>query len=436
MQKDKYSYKAATANGAVVTGEFEAVSSKVVASQLQQQGMTPLRIQLVGSSPGQVKKPTFGKGDAASSPKPSPSSKSRGFQQVLGRSFAFNRRSAGTRDLVIFSQDLAALLKAGVPLPRSLMIIAELIEKKKFEAVVHDLHDQVKEGSTFWQALEKHPAVFSSVFVNMVKAGEAGGVLDTVLDRLGSYLDGVQELKEYLFSAMIYPLFLSITAAGSITVLLAVVVPKFAGMFADMGIALPWSTAAMLYAGTFLQSYWWLLLLLVLAIYFLLRFYISTTSGRYTTDRLKLRIPILGGLLKKIEISRFCRTFGTLLDSGVPILSALQMVRGVLSNVLLGKTIEEVHLQLKQGEMLSSALRETDFFPPMAVQMISIGEETGRMDHMLMHISDIYDRETKVSIKAFTSLFEPLIILLMGLVIGAMVISMLLAIFSVNDIGF
>lgn len=435
MQKDRYSYKAATANGVVVTGELVAISSKVAASQLQQQGMTPLRIQLVDGTSDPVQMPASDRISASSPRLSSPSKK--GLQRFWARSFSFNRRGgANTRDLVIFSQDLSALLEAGVPLPRSLKIIAELIQKKKFEIVVNDLHDQVKEGSTFWQALEKHPTVFSSVFVNMVKAGEAGGVLDTVLARLGTYLDGVQELKEYLFSAMIYPLFLSITATGSVAVLLAVVVPKFAGMFSDMGIALPWSTAAMLFVGTFLQSYWWMLVLLLLAIYFLVRFYIATASGRYAIDRLKLRIPILGGLLKKIEISRFCRTFGTLLDSGVPILAALQMVRGVLSNVVLTASIEEVHLQLKQGEMLSSSLGTTNFFPPMAVQMIAIGEETGRMDNMLMHIADIYDREIKVSIKAFTSLFEPLIILLMGLVIGAMVISMLLAIFSVNDIGF
>ena len=336
----------------------------------------------------------------------------------------------------MFSQDISALLEAGVPLLRCLKIIAELVEKKRFETIILDLHDQIKEGSTFWQSLEKHPAVFTPVFVNMVKAGEVGGILDTILARLGSYLDGVQELKEYLFSAMMYPLFLLITAAGSVAVLLAVVIPKFAGMFSDMGVALPVSTAVMLIVGTFLQTYWWLLLAGFLLLFYLLRLYVSTPSGRYTTDRLKLRIPILGSILKKIEISRFCRTFGTLLNSGIPILSALQMVRGVLSNVVLNTTIEDVYLQLKQGETLSGSLARADFFPPMAVQMIAIGEETGRMDSMLMRISDMYDREIKVNIKTFTSLFEPLIILLMGLVIGAMVISMLLAIFSVNDLGF
>lgn len=431
MQRDRYTYKAVTAGGDVTTGELVAASSQVAAKLLQQQGMTPLRVQLADSPVEQAARPLHDQRSVVESP-----SAPTGVRRFLGRTFHFNRRSANTRDLVMFSQDLSALLEAGVPLPRALKIVAELIEKKKFEAVILDLHDQIKEGSTFWQALEAHPTVFTSVFVNMVKAGEAGGVLDTVLARLGKYLDGVQELKEYLFSAMIYPLFLSITAIGSVTVLLAVVVPKFAGMFSDMGIALPRSTAVMLFVGTFLQAYWWLLGLIFLAIFFLARSYISTTSGRYALDRLKLRIPVLGTLLKKIEISRFCRTFGTLLNSGVPILSALQMVRGVLSNIVLNTAIEDVYLQLKQGESLSGSLGQTNFFPPMAVQMIAIGEETGRMDNMLMHISDIYDREIKVNIKTFTSLFEPLIILLMGLVIGAMVISMLLAIFSVNDLGF
>lgn len=433
MQKNRYSYKAVTVRGDVVTGELAAASDKAVATLLQHQEMTPLRIQLVSGVTEQIPSSIHAKARVRVSELPHPQT---GVRRLLGRSFRFSRRGTNTRDLVTFSQDLSALLEAGIPLPRSLKIIAELVEKKKFETVILDLHDQIKEGNTFWQSLEKHPMVFSSVFVNMVKAGEAGGVLDTVLGRLSKYLEGVQELKEYLLSSMMYPLFLLLTAAGSIAVLLAVVVPKFAGMFSDMGIALPISTATMLFVGTFLQTYWWFLAFLFLAVIFLSRFYVSTTTGRYTVDRLKLRIPILGTLLKKIEISRFCRTFGTLLNSGVPILSALQMVRGVLSNVVLHTAIEDVYLQLKQGKTLSGSLARADFFPPMAVQMIAIGEETGRMDSMLMRISDMYDREIKVNIKTFTSLFEPLIILLMGLVIGAMVISMLLAIFSVNDLGF
>ena len=432
MQTDRYSYKAATGGGDVVTGELSAPSSKAAANLLQQRGLTPLRIQLSGSSSEPVAASSLSRTKGLSADLP----KSRMGTQLLSKMSFLNRRAANTRDLVTFTQDLSALLDAGVPLLRGLRIIAELVEKKKFEAVILGLHEQVKEGSTFWQSLEKYPAVFTPVFVNMVKAGEAGGILDTILARLGSYLDGVQELREYLFSAMMYPLFLLLTAAGSVAVLLAVVIPKFAGMFSDMGVALPLSTTVMLVVGTFLQTYWWLLIIGFLLIFFLLRFYVSTPSGRYATDRLKLRLPVLGTLLKKIEISRFCRTFGTLLSSGIPILASLQMVRGVLSNVVLNATIEDIHLQLKQGETLSASLSRADFFPPMAVQMIAIGEETGRMDSMLTRISDMYDREIKVNIKTFTSLFEPIIILLMGLLIGAMVISMLLAIFSVNDLGF
>lgn len=429
MSKKNYYYKAVMASGEIVTGEIAATSSSIAASLLQQRSLTPLRIHDLNESTAHEKPKqhtVVGK------------RKSTSFiiNSDINKVLKINKRSASTRDLVMFSQDLSALLEAGVPLPRSLKIVAELIEKKRFEAVVLDLHEQIKEGSTFWNALEKHPSVFAPVFVNMVKAGEAGGVLDTVLARLGTYLDGVQELKEYFFSAMMYPMFLLITAAGSVAVLLAVVVPKFAVIFSDMGIALPLSTQIMLVVGTFLQSYWWLVIIGMTLVFFLYRFYASTTAGRYSIDRFKLRIPVLGTLFKKIEISRFCRTFGTLLNSGVPILSSLQMVRGVLSNVVLNASVENVYQQLKQGGVLSESLSQTGHFPTMAVQMIGIGEETGRMDAMLMRVADMYDREIKVNIKAFTSLFEPLIILLMGLVIGAMVISMLLAIFSVNDLGF
>lgn len=432
MSINKYCYKAATVSGEVVTGEVAAASQKTAANMLQQRGMTPLRIQPVDGTPEPVNKSNRERTKGLSVGLP----RSKSSTRILGQFSRFNRRTATTRDLVTFSQDLSSLLEAGVPLLRGLKIISDLVEKKKFRAVILGLHEQIKEGSTFWQALEKYPTVFTPVFVNMVKAGEVGGILDVILTRLGSYLDGVQELKEYLFSAMMYPLFLLLTAAGSVTVLLAVVIPKFAGMFSDMGVALPLATQIMLVVGTFLQSYWWLLAIFFLLLFFLARFYVATPSGRYTTDRLKLRIPVLGSLLNKIEISRFCRTFGTLLNGGIPILSALQMVEGVLSNVVLCAAISDIHLQLKQGESLSESLGKANFFPPMAVQMIAIGEETGRMDSMLTRIATMYDREIKVNIKTFTSLFEPLIILLMGLVIGAMVISMLLAIFSVNDLGF
>ena len=433
MQKQKYHYKAAASSGEVVTGELTATSDQAVASLLQQRGMVPLRIQVAspasgpGTLPAQSKAPPGAKKVKQSLP---------GTLRLAKYSFRFSRSTANTRDLTMFSQDLSALLEAGVPLPRSLKIIGELVEKKRFEAVILDLHERIKEGSTFWEALEKHPKVFSPVFVNMVKAGEAGGVLDTVLARLADFVDSIPELKEYLVSATIYPLVLMVTAVGSVAVLLTVVVPKFATIFSDIGVALPLATQIMLSVGTFLQSYGWLLVLVMLAIFLSIRFYISTVPGRHAIDRLKIGLPVVGKLMKKIEISRFCRTFGTLLSSGVPILSALQMVRGVLANVILNAAIEDVHLQLKEGKSLSESLARTGLFPTMAVQMIAIGEETGRMDNMLIRVSDIYEREIKVSIKAFTSLFEPLVVLLMGLVIGAMVISMLMAIFSVNDLGF
>nr|WP_320051371.1 type II secretion system F family protein [uncultured Desulfuromonas sp.] len=426
MENHTYDYKAISSQGDVVTGQLQAGSEAAAATVLQQRGLTPLRIQAAG-------------GTAA--PKKAPVKVKAAKPVVQGRSIKrFSlptlQRRASTRDLVMFSQDLAALLAAGVPLPRSLKIIAELVEKKSFEAVIVDLHEQIKQGSTFWEALENHPHYFSPVFVHMVKAGEAGGVLDRVLERLGSYLDGVQELKEYLLSAMMYPLFLLITAMASVTVLLTVVVPKFSVIFGDMGVELPMSTRILLGMGNFLQNYWWAVILVTISVVVSLRMYSRSPAGRTRMDQLKLRLPGLGSLFKRIEISRFCRTFGTLLTSGIPILSALQMVRGVLGNVVLSSSVENVHSELKQGGMLSESLAATGFFPAMAIQMIAIGEETGRMDQMLVRIADMYDREIRVTIKSFTSLFEPLIILLMGLVIGAMVISMLLAIFSVNDMGF
>ncbi len=415
-----YTYTAVDGSGSSVSGTISAASEEQAAAMLQQRGLVPLRIAAASASAAS----TAGARPVKTRPR-------------LNKSIniSFGRRAAGTKELVTFTQDLAALLEAGVPLARSLKIMTELVEKKRFRAVIEDLYEQIKQGSTFWQALEKHPAEFSAVFIHMVKAGEAGGVLDQVLQRLGIYLDSAQELKEYLLSAIVYPVFLLITSAASIVVLLAVVVPKFSAIFADMGVALPASTRLMMSVGDFIKHDWYLIIAAAVAVYFSLRAYARSDSGGYNLDRLKLRLPLIGSIVRRLEISRFCRTFSTLLASGIPILKALQMVRGLLGNRVLAASIDKVYHDLKQGEVLSEALAAGGQFPAMAVQMIAIGEETGRMDKMLARIADMYDRELKVNIKAFTSLFEPLIILVMGLVIGAMVISMLLAIFSINDMG-
>ena len=341
----------------------------------------------------------------------------------------------GTKDLIMFAENLSILLKAGVPLSRSLGVLAELMEKRSFRGIVRDISERIREGSALWKALEYHSAVFPPVFVNMVRAGESAGVLDVVLSRLAEYQSGIQELREYLVSSMIYPGILGLTALGSIVVMLTLVVPKFATIFADMGVELPLATRIMLGAGNFLQSYWPVLLGGILAGVIGFRTLLRLPGGRFFWDRFKLAIPMLGSLFQKIEVARFSRTLGTLLGNGLSILGAMNIVKGVVTNLVLRNALDEVYDDLKQGKMLSRSLDERKVFPPLAVHMLGVGEETGALDSMLNKVGEMYDKDLKRTVKSFTALFEPLVILLMGLVIGVMVVSMLLAIFSINEMA-
>jgi general secretion pathway protein F len=345
------------------------------------------------------------------------------------------QRGARTKELIMFAEDLAILLGSGVPLTRGLIIVSELTERQKFRQIIIDVYQRVKEGSSLWQALQAYPAYFPPILINLVKAGESGGVLEESLSNVANYLVGIQELKEYLVSALTYPVILLFTAGLSILVLLTFVIPKFALIFSDMGVALPLATRMMLAAGSFLRASWWILLLLLAALAAGWRYYYRTPKGRLNWDRMKLRLPIFGTMHRKTEISRFSRTLGTLLGSGVPILESLLIVRGVVVNRVIYDYLQQLYGDLKQGVSMSRSLASSNLFPSMAVHLIGVGEETGRLGEMLKKIADIYERDLKVSIKNFTALFEPLVILVMGLVIGAMVVSMLMAIFSINDMG-
>ena len=423
-QPREFSYKAVKRDGQVVEGRTTAGNEREVALRLQMEGQTPLQVVPFGDPFSQ------GRPSALTSLRlPDLSALSR--KQV---SLSFWKQPS-RRDLIMFAEDLAVLLGSGISLSRSLTILADLTTKKSFKAVIQDVHNRIREGGTLWESLQHHRKVFPPVFVNMVKAGESGGVLDSVLVKLAEYLNQVQELKEYVVSAMIYPAVLLLTAGASMLILLTFVIPKFADIFSDMGVALPTATRVMLASGQFLESYWWVLLLGVALLTAAFRTYVRSPRGRRVWGLAKLRTPLLGPVLKKIEISRFSRTLGTLLASGVSILAAMQIVRGVVLNPVLNSLLGDIYQDLKHGQVLSRALEKSGFFPTLAVHMVGVGEETGRMDVMLTKVAEVYDKELRVTIKSLTSLFEPLVILVMGLIIGAMVVSMLLAIFSVNELG-
>lgn len=419
----EYHYKAVTPEGNLTQGALKASSEHAAALNLQRQNLTVLRISVSDGAAA----PMIGRKQPRSGGKPLGKTRSSSLPRMTGR--------PGAKDLIMFAENLAILLKAGIPLSRALGVLSELIEKQRFREVVIDVSHRIREGSSLWQALQHHSAVFPPVFVNMVRAGESAGVLDLVLARLAEYQAGIQELKEYLVSSMIYPSILGLTAAGSIVVMLTLVVPKFAEIFADIGIELPMATQIMLGIGQFLQSYWLLLAGLVVGCVLGFRAMLRSPQGRLGWDRFKLGLPLLGPLFHKIEVARFSRTLGTLLGSGLSILGAMNIVKGVIFNQVLRDALGQVYDDLKQGRMLSTALEQRKVFPPLAVHMLGVGEETGALDTMLTKVGEMYDKDLKRTIKSFTSLFEPLVILLMGLIIGAMVVSMLLAIFSINEVA-
>ncbi len=439
----KFVYEAVTSDGQLTRGDVTAMAEREAVIKLQRRGLTPLRVAAAESFVGK----TIMEG-AASLPNNTAAHKTvvnkrpggKGYKAKVAALFAKTPSlpfgGVKARDLITFSENLAVLLEAGITVDKALDILVELAPGKRFGLVVSDLRDKVREGNSLAEAMEQHASVFPPVFSGMIKAGESGGILESVLRRLSGYLASVQGIKEYLLSAMIYPSILALASAGSIVVMLTFVIPKFSVIFSDMGVALPFSTRVMLAMGNFLQAWWWTLLAALVGGVVAFRYAISTSAGRRVIDTVKLAIPLVGSLLVKIEVSRLSSTLGTMLENGAPMLSSLNMSRNVVLNSVVRNDLEKVYTDVKEGALVSTALSKIAYFPSLAVHMISVGEETGRLDVMLNKVADLYEKDLRSAIKSVTSILEPLIILTMGLVIGGMVVSMLLAIFSVNDMGF
>jgi general secretion pathway protein F len=335
-------------------------------------------------------------------------------------------------DVQAFTAELSTLLAAGLPLDRGLGILAEISESRAMKEMVQALLKSVREGNSFSDSLQKHPDVFPRIYVNMIRAGEAGGVLDVVLERLNEFLESSKELRDNVFSAMIYPMILVVTGGISIIVLLTFVLPRFSVIFDELGSAIPLSTQILLATSELLKSYGWVFLVLLVAAWFMAKAYIATERGRNSWDALKLWL--MKDLIIKLETARFCRTLGTLLAGGVPLLQALNNAREVIGNCIIASSVEAVSKGAKEGKGLSGPLSQAGFFPPLALSMIKVGEESGQLDQMLIKIAITYEKILKQAVKRFMAILEPAMILIMGLIIGFIVISMLLAVFSIADI--
>lgn len=333
------------------------------------------------------------------------------------------------------TQLLGTLLQAGVTLPEALAALTDQVESQRFKGILTDIADQVNQGSSLADAMGAYPKVFPPLYVNMIRAGEASGALETVLFRLAEFLEKQLEIKGKVNSAMVYPIVLSVLGGVIITVLMVGIVPKITGMFADMNAELPWNTTLLIFLSDLIAGYWWALILGAWGLVWAFRRWRRTEAGQLAGDTIILKLPVVGELVRKIAISRFARTLSTLLSSGVQLLQALDIVRSLLGNVVLEKVITEARDAIREGENIAPALKRSGHFPPLVTHMIAVGERSGQLEQMLGDVASAYDRETNTSIQRLTSLLEPLMIVVMGVAVGFVVFSIMQPIMQLTEMA-
>jgi len=336
------------------------------------------------------------------------------------------------QELSLFSRQLATLLKAGLPLLMALNALIDQFEESKFRKVIYQIREKVNEGSSLANALSDHPRYFSDFYISMVKAGEASGALDIVLERLAEFSEKQNELKNKIRATLAYPVIMFFIGFGILGFLFSYVIPKVTAIFEQTKQALPLPTVILIGISNFLKNFWWLLILGLSVAYFFVKRILRSESGRYFFDRLKLKLPIFGPLFHKIAISRFARTLGTLLNSGIPLLQSLEIVKNIVANKVLYKAIENASQNISEGADIATPLKKSNMFPPIVIHMVSTGEKSGKLEDMLIKVADSYDSETDSTIKALTSLMEPIMIVIMGIAVGFVVIAILLPIFDMT----
>jgi type IV pilus assembly protein PilC len=336
-----------------------------------------------------------------------------------------------TKDLLVFTRQFSVMIDAGLPLVQGLEIIATQADNHEFRRVLMDVKLRVESGSTFADALAQHPKVFDELFTQLVRAGEIGGILDTILQRLGAYIEKNEKLKRRVKGAMVYPSIVLVVAVGVTLVMLMFVTPTFEKMFKDFGGAMPAPTQFLIDISHFLTGYWYFVFGIPVALFIAWRAWVGTERGRRQWDAFILKLPVIGPLIRKIAVARFTRTLGTMLSSGVPILDALEIVAKSAGNKVIERGILTVRTRIAEGKNIAGPLAETGVFPPMVVQMIGVGEATGAMDQMLAKIADFYDDEVDVAVGALTSMIEPIMMVFLGAVVGGFLVAMYLPIFSI-----
>jgi general secretion pathway protein F len=404
-----FTYKAINSLGEAEEGIRDSIDERHLIAALQSEGYIPIRVAPANS---------------------------RSFLG-LGLGLGAKQSKLSQKDIALLTGELATLLESGLPLDKSLLVLMDLTEdNERLNKLIARVLDKVKGGATLADALEQQSGMFSKFYLNMIRAGEAGGSLGDVLTRLGDYLERSQELKDTVSTALIYPAILLVMSLASLFVMLTFVVPQFTEMFESAGKALPVSTQIVVGLANWLQSYWWALLAGIIFISSYMKLQFADPIKKKVWDGRLLKLPLAGTIITNKETANISRTLGTLLGNGVSILAALTIVRETVDNLVLAAAIADAEEQLKQGKHLSDALLEKRIFPKLAMQMIKMGEETGRLEEMLLRVATIYDKQLRVAIARLLAFLEPVLIISLGLMIAGIIVSILLAILSVNDLAF
>ena len=398
-----FTYRAADRRGQTIDGVMEAVDARAVAEQLRKDSYYPIKV--------------------------APQSERTSLLSLGGASSRVRQR-----DLMAMTQMLATLFEAGLPLDRALSILEELAPSPRVRTIISDLLRSVRGGSSLSEAMAKHhPRPFSRLYINMVRSGEKGGVLEVSLRRLAEFLEARAAFNEAVVSALAYPAVILTVGTGAIVFLMTFVIPRFAIIFKDLGQAIPLPTQILLDVSGAVVSYWWIGLLASLALVLGWRMWTSSAEGRLAWDQTLLRLPLVGGLTLKVETARFTRTLGTMLKSGVPVLGAMAVVGDMMSNQAIGGAVSRLSEGVKRGGTIAAGMKEHTAFPALAVHMVRVGEETGRLEEMLLKTADTFETDVRTELKRVLGMLEPIIILGMGVIVAFIVVAMLLAIFSINE---
>ena len=413
-----FQYKAVSSAGEIKEGVMEGASQAGVIAHLQSTGLIPIRAT-------EVSQAGSGASGAVTATARQPGAKSAGL---------FSKARVSQGDLGIVTRELATLLKAGLPLDRSMEILIGLAEKPAVAELLVAIRNDVRGGASLSKALEPHRDIFSRFYVNMVKAGEVGGALGSVLMRLADHMERSKDLRDNVVSALVYPVILFTVAVASVLILVIFVVPQFKQIFDQSGKALPFTTEIVLGVGIFMRGYWPLLFAGVALVIWLLLRSLANPESRARWDVKFLRWPIMGKLVTKVEMARFARSLATLLQNGVPLLAGLSILKDTMGNVVFRDAVEVVARDLKEGRGMAKPMNEANVFPKLAVQMIAVGEETGKLDEMLFQVADVYDREVAAAVKRALALIEPVMIIGLALLIGGIIMSLLVAMFDLMDL--